>query len=101
MSPRRTFHPGDPVVYRATKFSAHPGPRAEDIAPSEHGEQYSYLVDKYWVVEEVLPDGQLRLRTRRGKQHILPAADPRLRHANWWERLMRRGRFPQPGGGSE
>lgn len=88
------FHPGDPVVYRATKHSAHPGPRAQEVTAEKCGEGYSYVVDKFWVVAETRPDGQVVLQTRRGKIHQLSADDPRLRPARWWERFWFRGRFP-------
>ena len=86
--------PGDPVIYRVCKTSTDPGPRAQDVFPAEHGDWYSYQVDKYWVVSEVLSDGSLMLVTRRGKQHTVPADDPRLRAARWWERWLYRDRFP-------
>jgi hypothetical protein len=93
---RREYKPGEPVVYRVTKCTPHPGPRAEDIHPAPRGENYTYQVDKFWVVEEVLPGGKLRLRTRQGKEHEIDAHDPRLHHATWWERLLYRQRFPKP-----
>lgn len=90
----RRFAVGDPVIYRKTKHSRHPGPRAKSIYPAERGDDYSYQVDKYWIVAEVGTDGTLRLRTRRGKEHVLNADNPNLRHAHWWERLLLRQRFP-------
>ena len=89
------LRPGAWVVYRKTKFGPKPGPRAKEVSPAEHGDLYSYLVEKYWVVTEVLPDGRLRLRTRKGKERTVSADDPNLRPARWWERLLRRGRFRQ------
>ena len=91
----RRFKQGDPVVYRMPKFSTRPGPRAQDVSPSPQGELYTYEVDKFWVVADLKPDGKVLLRTRRGKEHLIEADNPRLRHANWWERLVYRGRFPQ------
>jgi hypothetical protein len=88
------YKPGALVIYRVAKISTHPGPRAKDIAPAPKGETYSYEVDKFWVVAESGRDGKLRLRTRRGKEHVVDSRDPRLRPARWWERLMYRGRFP-------
>ena len=88
-----SYAPGDWVVYRKQKRSASPGPRAESVRPASRGESYNYFVDKYWVVEQVLSEDKLRLRTRRGKEHIVPIHDPRLRKARWWERLMHRNRF--------
>lgn len=89
----RTFKPGDWVIYRLQKVSASPGPRAQDVVPAAHGEEYSYLVDKYWVVDEVLADGKLRLRTRRGKTHVVATTDRRLRRPRWWEKWLLAGRF--------
>ena len=65
------FSCGDHVVYRMKKFTVRPGPRAKQIQPAEHGDFYDYIVDKFWIVEEVLNDGRLILRTRRGKKHIV------------------------------
>jgi hypothetical protein len=88
-----TLEPGDWVIFRKTKHSEHPGPRASNVAPAPFGEGYSYTIDKYWVVQEVLADGALRLRTRRGKEHIVAPNDPRLRRANLFQRLFYRSRF--------
>jgi len=88
------FKTGDQVVFCKTKQSARPGPRAKDVHPAEHGETYSYLVDKFWVVSRECEDGALELMTRRGKKHRVFVGDPGLRHAHWWERLWYRHRFP-------
>ena len=88
------FRPGDCVIYRKPKFSAHPGPHAAGVLPAPHGDGYSYCVDKFWRVISVQPDNRIVVHTRRGKQHTLPADDPALRLANWWERLLFRSRFP-------
>ena len=90
---KQRVQPGDRMVYQKTKYSPSPGPRAKAVAPTEHGEGYSYLVDKLWIVSEVLPDGRLKLRTRRGKEHIVRADDPNLRPARLWERWVYRRRF--------
>jgi hypothetical protein len=87
------FSPGDWVIYRRQKTSASPGRRARKIIPAVHGDNYSYLVEKYWIVDEVLPDRRLKLRTRRGKEHVVPMGDPRLRRARWWERWLYAARF--------
>ncbi len=87
------FRPGAWVVYRKTKFGTTPGPRAKAVAPAEHGDLYSYLVEKYWIVTGVASDGRLQLRTRKGKQRLVSAGDSNLRPARWWERLLRRDRF--------
>jgi len=89
------YRTGDRVIYTATKHSAHPGPRAEAVDPEPNGEGYSYAVKKYWLVVNVQPDGTLIVVTRRGKQRQLPASDPRLRPARWWENFFFRSRFPQ------
>lgn len=87
------YRPGDWVVYRMTKYSTQPGPRAQNVSASRSGEKYGYTVDKFWIVSEVREDGKLVLQTRRGKQHIVAADDRDLHLANWWERLYYRGRF--------
>lgn len=84
---------GDWVIYRKQKSSASPGPRAEKIVPASNGEDYTYMVQKYWVVREVLDDGRLCLATRRGKQHVVAPDDPCLRRARWWERWLLAARF--------
>lgn len=84
---------GDWVIYRKTKFSTHPGPRAQNVLPAEHGDEYAYTVDKFWVVADVRPDGSLLIKTRRGKEHSVRPNDPNLRKANWWERWRYRSRF--------
>jgi hypothetical protein len=87
------YHPGDWVIYRKTKFSTHPGPRAQNVNPATGGEQYAYTVDKFWVVKNVLADGNLLVNTRRGKSHRVNADDPDLHRARWWERILYRRRF--------
>ncbi len=89
------YHRGDPVVFRMPKRSSSPGPRAAKIDPEPHGEDYRYYVDKYWTVAETRDDGQLVLRTRRGKTHVLDPEHPELRPANLWERLFKKKRFPR------
>lgn len=89
------YSKGDPVVFRVTKRSAHPGPRAEQIDPEPLGEDYQYQVDKYWTVAETRADGRVILRTRRGKTHVMRADHPELRPATLWERLFKKRRFPQ------
>ena len=93
MGRTKGMRPGDWVVYRKSKFGVSPGPRAKDVAPVRHGEGYSYLVEKFWVVSELLDDGRLRLRTRRGKEHVVRSDDINLRAARWWERFIYRERF--------
>lgn len=89
----RDFRPLDWVVCTRQKHSMSPGKRAKLISPSPHGEMYSYQVDKYWIVRQV-QDGMLVLETRRGKQHILPVNESRVRKARLWEKLFFASRFP-------
>ena len=84
--------PGDYVVYRKTKFSRRPGPRAVNVRPATNGDSYNYVVDKFWVVQRV-DDGTVTLRTPRGKTHTVRSDDPLLRRANFWERWRYRDRF--------
>lgn len=92
---QRTYRRGDLVIYRMSKQSLHPGPRARDVAPARFGDLYSYTVEKFWVVADVEPDaGTLRLVTRKGKAHRVDENDPNIRHANWWERWWYGRKFP-------
>jgi hypothetical protein len=95
MRPRQRLKPGDFAVYDAHKMTTRPGPHAEDISPARRGDYYTYRVRKFWVVDDVRTDGTVVLRTRRGKQRIVPADDPRLRRATWWQRIRHRRRFPR------
>ena len=92
---RTDYQPGDPVVFRITKQSTDPGPRAVDIFPAAGGDTYSYQVDKFWTVKEVDPNGTLQIITRRGKQRSVSKDDLRLSRASWWERWFYRERFPK------
>lgn len=94
MISRIAFRPGDPVIYRMTKHSPRPGPRARGVVPSANGDDYSYLVDKFWVVDAVRPDGNLVLRTRRGKTRTVSPGDLNLRSPKWFELWLYRGSFP-------
>lgn len=93
---QRAFQVGDFVVYRAIKHSCKPGVRARDIAPAPLGETYTYRVDKYWVVEDVMSDDSVKVRTRRGKTRVVDISDPNLRRPTLWEKLVVRHRFPAP-----
>ena len=83
---------GDWVIYRKQKVSSSPGPRAQSTMPAAKGENYNYIVEKFWVVCAVA-DGMAELVTRRGKRHRVPLDDHRLRRARWWERLIHGSRF--------
>ena len=90
----KSFRVGDRVVFTRDKHTTKPGPRAKNVVATPHGEMYEYQVDKYWLVVGVEADGQLVLQTRRGKRHILPVTDPRLRKAGLFERLFKGKLFP-------
>lgn len=90
---RQNWKPGDWAVYRKSKRSVSPGRRAENVVASPKGESYTYVVDKFWVVEATLPGGRLRLRTARGKTHEIDADDPSLRRPTLLQRIFRRDRF--------
>lgn len=90
----RTYHKGDRIIYRKSKMSEHPGPRAQQVYPSSHGEQYAYLVDKFWTVVDIREDGTLVVTTRKGKLHELQPEDPLLRKAGWKDCLLHGRRFP-------
>ncbi|MCR9115535.1 MAG: hypothetical protein NXI22_01135 [bacterium] len=89
-----TFQSGDWVVYRKPKRSTNPGPRARKIRPTPKGEDYTYIVDKYFVVDET-EDNTVAVRTRRGKRVQISRNDPNLRPATWWEKLIHAARFPE------
>lgn len=91
---KRLPKPGDPIIFRASKHGTRPGPRAEDIHPTAHGDDYSYQVDKFWVVQEAQEDGNLVLRTRRGKTRTVHVESPQLRKPSLLERWLYRDRFP-------
>lgn len=93
MNSRNHWNPGDWAVYRKSKRSTSPGPRAANIVAAEKGESYTYVVDKFWVVESILPDNQIRVRTARGKMHVIALDDPNLRRPSWLQRLIWRDRF--------
>jgi hypothetical protein len=88
------FAIGDYVIFRVTKFSSEPGPRAQSVHPARFGDTYNYEVDKFWTVRAILDTGTLELVTRRGKVHLVSPEDPRLRKANFWEVFLNRKRFP-------
>jgi hypothetical protein len=91
----RHFAAGDRVVYRKTKVSTRPGPRARDVHAAEHGDDYSYNVDKYWIVTGEVDDDTIEVMTRRGKIYRVPVDDPNLRKANTLEEIFRSSRFPK------
>ncbi len=90
---RFSWSVGDFLVYRKSKVSKNPGPRAKNVSPSARGDSYGYTVDKYWIVKDVLPEGSLLVKTMRGKELTLPSDDPALRKPYIWERWFLRKRF--------
>ena len=91
------FRPGDCVIYRKQKLSAHPGRHAQDVRPAANGDTYAYCVPKFYRVVAVQRDHTIVVRTRRGRQRTLAVPDAALRRAHWWERLFFADRFPPPG----
>jgi hypothetical protein len=91
------YRVGDKVVYVRDKYSSRPSPRAKNLFASPNGEAYSYQVEKYWVVKNVLADDQLVVCTRRGKTHAISIHDRRLRRATLIERIWNAKRFPSLG----
>tara|TARA_R110002072_G_scaffold103114_1_gene226292 strand:+ start:2723 stop:3295 length:573 start_codon:yes stop_codon:yes gene_type:complete len=87
------WKPGDWAIYRKSKRSKVPGPRASSVKPNLKGETYNYVVQKFWMVDEVHADGTLTMRTTRGKTHRVPADDPNLTRPSWFARLRWRERF--------
>ncbi len=89
------WNTGDWAVYRKSKNGPNPGRRAARVTASSKGETYGYVVDKFWVVEDVLSDGRLRLRTAKGKRHLISPDDPNLRRPGVLQRLFWGDRFRQ------
>lgn len=89
----RSWKTGDWVIYRVSKHGRAPGLRAHQVHASPKGESYNYVVDKFWVVEQVTPAGQLVVRTRGGKRHTLHCDDPNLHRARWWHWFQWGDRF--------
>lgn len=87
------IQPGDFVIYRKSKQSTLPSPRAENVHPAPNGDNYSYTIDKFWIVEEVRDDGTVVAATRRGKKNEIRSDDPLLKRANLIERFLYRSRF--------
>lgn len=92
---KRQIKAGDAVVYRKLKRTTHPGPRAQGIRAEPKGDYYTYFVDKFWVVREVLAGGKLLVETRRGKRHVIDPGDPNLRRPSILQKLLFSERFPQ------
>ena len=91
---RRQFKTGDLVIYRKPKMSTRPTLNAVEVYPAEHGDAYSYLVDKYWVVTRGVDEETIEVKTRTGKLHRIRTDDRLLRKAGLLDRLFGRNRFP-------
>jgi len=77
------------------KFSSSPGQRAINVRPSTGGENYSYEVEKYWEVSDIIDQDHIELMTRTGKRHVVSTDDKRLRLASWLDRIFSGDRFPK------
>ena len=90
----RSYQRGDHVVYKMPKTSTHPAPRAEDVYPFPHGEEYSYFVRKPWTVVSVSHDNRVvEVLTPGGKRRIVRADDRLLHKAHLLEELKLRLRW--------
>lgn len=87
------IRPGDFVVFSKSKNSSHPSPRAKAIQPTQHGEFYSYIIEKFWKVVKVIDDRTIEVETRRGKRHRLDKNTPMMRRAGLLHQLIYRDRF--------
>lgn len=84
---------GEFIVFSKCKTSSHPSPRAKAIHPAQHGESYSYIIDKLWKVVQVVDDETIEVETRRGKRHRLNKNTPLVRKAGLLHQLVYRHRF--------
>lgn len=93
---RKRLRAGAPIVYRVQETSTCPSPDAVSVYPSERGESYDYLANRYWRVEEVIEDDWIVALTPLMEHQYLRRNDPNLRKASLLERLRYAGRFPTP-----
>ncbi len=84
---------GEFVIFRKSKTSVRPSPRAKDLQPAKHGDTYSYIIDKFWKVVQVFDDNTIEVETRRGKRSRLDANSPLVRKVYPWERFFFRDRL--------
>ena len=84
---------GEFVIFSKPKMSTHPSPRAKEIYPAQHGDTYSYIIEKFWKVVQVFDDDTIEIETRRGKRHRVNTNTPLLRKVGVWDRLLFRKRF--------
>ena len=84
---------GDFVIFSKPKTSSHPSQRAKEIHPAQHGDTYSYVIEKFWKVVRVFDDDTIEIETRRGKRNRLNANTPLLRKVGLFGRLIFRNRL--------
>ena len=84
---------GDFIVFKKWKASTNPSPRAKDTFPSPHGDYYTYRIDKYWKVVEIIDDHTVVIETRRGKKHLIQTDQEGLRRAGLWDKMLHGKRF--------
>ena len=85
---KRKFKVGDKVIFKKTRNRMRPGRNAHDVAPTVHGDYYTYLVDKYRKVQGVTPEGMVILISPKGKTQVMNAGSPCLKKAGWIDRLL-------------
>jgi hypothetical protein len=90
------YEKGDLVIYHKPKISTHPGHRAEGIHPARYGDDYTYMVDKFWMVSRIIDKETIEVKTRTGKTHEVHVDDPHLRKAGVKDKVLHRGKFPDP-----
>ena len=54
---------------------------------------YSYGIDKYWKVVEVVDDQTIEIETRRGKRHRIEKNPSIMRKAGFLDKLLHKDRF--------
>ena len=82
---------GDFIVFKKWKASTNPSPRAKDTFPSPHGDYYTYRIDKYWKVVDIIDADTIEVETRRGKRHRISVKTENVRKMNFLDKwLMRR-----------
>ncbi|MCA9473116.1 MAG: hypothetical protein MRJ96_11200 [Nitrospirales bacterium] len=84
---------GDFVIFSKYKTSSHPSPHAKAVSPAQHGDTYSYVIDKFWKVVRVFDDDTIEVETRRGKRNRIDANTPLVRKIRPWERVIFRHRL--------
>ena len=88
-----TLKVGDFIIVQKWKASTHPSLRAKETFPSRNGEMYSYRIDKFWKVVQIVDDKTIEVETRRGKRYRLEKNGFKGRKAGFFDRLFYRDRF--------